>query len=47
MYRTTGWVALALFVATIPFANWLVARYGIVTSRGCRRRRRCSRSGRP
>jgi uncharacterized PurR-regulated membrane protein YhhQ (DUF165 family) len=34
MYRTTGWVALALFVATIPFANWLVARYGIVSFAG-------------
>jgi uncharacterized PurR-regulated membrane protein YhhQ (DUF165 family) len=30
MSRGTGWIALALFVGTIPFANWLLDRYGVV-----------------
>jgi uncharacterized PurR-regulated membrane protein YhhQ (DUF165 family) len=28
--RRFGWLALAGFVATIPIANWMVQRYGVV-----------------
>lgn len=28
MKRTTGWICLALFMASIPFANWYLDRHG-------------------